>query len=282
MTWTRLHYTCEHEPVDHVVRELVRLTKNHHEAAARELDDHGSTPLHIFCTTGFPTPESLQQLVQYNPAAALQKDRHGETPLHILCRRHHPLTQEQRAVWQVLLQAAPAAAAMANKEGCLPLHVACRHNASNEMLLQDLLQAHPNAIRQRIKLGSPAPRRRPSSLLQHKKIQHIIDPTQGMSHKTESDLHYSLWTQIRDGAYPLHMAVAAKAPLTVVRLLVQAGPPDMLECTDKFGNTPLHIAYATNVEESTIAWLQELAPQAAMTPNKQGRLPWQVAQGRRV
>ena len=267
MTWTRLHYACEHEPAAHVLQELV--VPQNGLNPAREVDDHGSTPLHIFCTTGFPTPESLHQLIQYNPAAALQKDRHGETPLHILCRR--PLASARRAVWQVLLAVAPAAASIANKEGCLPLHVACRHNATNELLVQDLLQAHPPAIRHRIKLGSPAPRRQTKQ-----KIQHIIDPTQGMSHKTESDLHYSLWKQVRDGAYPLHMAVAAQASHAVVRCLVAAAP-DMLERTDKYGNTPLHLAYASHADEDMITWIRELAPPAAFVTNKQGRLPWQMA-----
>jgi ankyrin repeat protein len=60
----------------------------------------------------------------------------------------------------------------------------------------------------------------------------------------------SLASQIRDGSYPLHMAIAAGAPRIVVeRILQESG--DALSLTNKHGETPLHIALArTDAEDA--------------------------------
>ena len=50
----------------------------------------------------------------------------------------------------------------------------------------------------------------------------------------------TLITQVRDGSFPLHMAIASGASREVLELLVMACP-EVLAMTDKFGRTPLYI-----------------------------------------
>lgn len=49
--------------------------------------------------------------------------------------------------------------------------------------------------------------------------------------------------QLREGSYPLHMAIANGAPLPVIEMLINAAP-DVLSLTDKLGRTCLHLAVA--------------------------------------
>jgi ankyrin repeat protein len=70
----------------------------------------------------------------------------------------------------------------------------------------------------------------------------MIDPAGGM-HKEATDLHYGLLSeQIRDGAYPLHMAIHSGVSFSILELLIQQAPEDVLTKTNKFGETPLHLA----------------------------------------
>ena len=49
--------------------------------------------------------------------------------------------------------------------------------------------------------------------------------------------------QVRDGAYPMHIAISNGAPLDVINLLME-NAPDVLVMGDKFHRTPLHLASA--------------------------------------
>jgi ankyrin repeat protein len=49
--------------------------------------------------------------------------------------------------------------------------------------------------------------------------------------------------QLRDGSYPLHIAIANSAPFPVIEMMINAAP-DVLSLTDKFDRTCLHVAVA--------------------------------------
>jgi hypothetical protein len=49
--------------------------------------------------------------------------------------------------------------------------------------------------------------------------------------------------QLREGSYPLHMAIANGAPKAVIEMLIKAAP-DVLSFTDKYDRTCLHLAVA--------------------------------------
>lgn len=75
-------------------------------------------------------------------------------------------------------------------------------------------------------------------------------------------MHFDLTaTQIRDGSYPLHMALEAHAPTEVVELLVEKGA-EMLLKTNKFGETPLHVALKHQAPNDVLLKLLKREPEA--------------------
>ena len=81
MTWTKLHDACEHLDSKCIVE---RCKTNSNEPL--EVDDHGSTPLHILAW-GNPKIELLEAMILCCPASLLvtDKDLHGDTSLHVAC-----------------------------------------------------------------------------------------------------------------------------------------------------------------------------------------------------
>ena len=83
--------------------------------------------------------------------------------------------------------------------------------------------------------------------------------------------------QIRDGAYPLHMALAAGAPLHIIDVLVQEGP-EVLEQTNKFGATPLHVALAHRAADAVVdCLLQHDVRHRALHMDGDGDFPMHTA-----
>ena len=84
--------------------------------------------------------------------------------------------------------------------------------------------------------------------------------------------------QIRDGAYPLHMAVKSGASISVLTMMVQAAKEVLLK-TNKFGETPLHVALRAEVhDDAVIKLLIDDAGQALhMKDFLKGNFPAHVA-----
>lgn len=82
----------------------------------------------------------------------------------------------------------------------------------------------------------------------------------------------------RDGAYPLHMAIAAGASKNVVEALILEAD-DVAQMTNKFGETPLHIAVATRAKEVDFVDMVLTAyfGAACLADKKNGDLPIHVA-----
>ena len=67
-------------------------------------------------------------------------------------------------------------------------------------------------------------------------------------------MYGTLSNQIRDGSYPLHMAIQAGAPLNVVeRILREDSDQALLQ--NKFGMTPLHVALSSPSKDEDIVIL---------------------------
>jgi hypothetical protein len=101
----------------------------------------------------------------------------------------------------------------------------------------------------------------------------IIDPSAGM--KVDSaELRFSaLATQIRDGAYPLHMAVQQHAPTEVIEMLLKGACGDEVQ-TNKFGDTPLNVALKAGADDGTVEILLVNNPDAVyMRERTSGNLP---------
>lgn len=69
----------------------------------------------------------------------------------------------------------------------------------------------------------------------------------------------------------LHTAITYRAPLPIIRLLIQQYPKS-IEHPDSRGNLPLHLAFMTNARDVS-SFLLKMYPQALMEINKDGILP---------
>jgi ankyrin repeat protein len=103
-------------------------------------------------------------------------------------------------------------------------------------------------------MGSLAPRQKRKPLHEKKDTNHFLSRDDG-SNFAETRFQ-NLALQIRDGAYPLHIAVAAGAIRPVLEMLIKEAP-DILLMTNKFGETPLHVALATGAEDYVVELLIE-------------------------
>jgi uncharacterized protein YjfI (DUF2170 family) len=108
-------------------------------------------------------------------------------------------------------------------------------------------------------------------------LQDIVDPSARMSSKSSIDLRFER-AQIRDGSYPLHMLIASQnASLSTIELLIEE-EESVLTKTNKFGETPLHVAVSTHASEEVIKVLVGRIPAALqMREKRHGNLPIHVA-----
>jgi len=236
MTWTLLHDACENPQRKGAEDMIIQLAHQHPESVLN-VDEHGSTPLHVLCW-GNPHSRAVEALLEACPQAASDTDYFGDTPLHVACS----CPRADKHLVQMLLKECPTAVSLPNREGLLPLHMACRYAPVNEGVIGLLIEAYPYALHARIKMGDPAPRKTDASRLCGKESDHaLIDPSDGMKHKDSIQLRYmAVSKQVRDGAYPLHMAVQANAPLAVIEMMIKEAAEISVK-TNKHGETPLHL-----------------------------------------
>jgi ankyrin repeat protein len=105
----------------------------------------------------------------------------------------------------------------------------------------------------------------------------IIDPSAGMRTKSSIDLRFDADNrQMRDGAYPLHMAVSSGAPLGVIEMLIKEAD-DVLLMTNKYGETPLHLALMHD-DSAAVQVMIGCGPDALrIREKKHGNLPIHTA-----
>lgn len=128
-------------------------------------------------------------------------------------------------------------------------------------------------------MGNLAPRKC-KTIADRKDSDHVIvDGTRRFS-GTVTDLRFEAANQqIRDGAYPLHMAIASKSSKAVVEMLMRAAP-QVLQMTNKFGETPLHVAMAVDADTEIVELLlhnREDLGALAMADKIHGNIPLHLA-----
>jgi ankyrin repeat protein len=124
-------------------------------------------------------------------------------------------------------------------------------------------------------MGDPAPLK---LITRNTKHHVVLDPSGGMT-KDATELHYDcLSAQTRDGAYPLHIAIQANAPHTVLELLIKEAP-EVLRFPNKFGETPLHLSLkkGPKAPEEEIELLLKSEPLVLYVHDAQGNLPIHIA-----
>jgi ankyrin repeat protein len=260
MTWTRLHDACQHRDN----KMIVKLAQSFAEEAVM-MDDRCSTPLHIACW-GNPPIEVIRTLLHACPQAATDKDILGNTPLHVAasCPETNP------AIIRALLEICPTASSVSNKEGLTALHMACRHAPTNELVIALLVDSYPYALRTRTKMGQLVVSKKQNT--EKHETHHFVTDLAGKSNLESSDaLHGALDQQVRDGSYPLHMAIAAGAPRNVVDLILGEADDDVLLMVNKHGETSLHIALANPSNEEFVDLLIETSKKCELTRIKDKR-----------
>ena len=253
-------------------------------------DEHNSTPLHIavWNCAGSGKTSAILALIDACPQAVTDKDILGNTPIHVAAS--HPNTNSivMKALLDASIDS--NGASITNKEGLTPLHMACRHAPTNEHVIGLLLEAYPEALWKRTRMGDPAPPRRVvrkngtssgSTNMNNSDDDgryHFVTDTAGgksnLLHTSNTGSYH--WFEAlkvvqhkdhaRDGSYPLHMAVAAAgAPREVIEMLIRGAneylelnnngnnihdKTNVLLLTNKYGETPLHIALKENEKSS--------------------------------
>jgi ankyrin repeat protein len=135
-------------------------------------------------------------------------------------------------------------------------------------------------------MGSPALKARMS--LAGKPTDHpLLDPHGrsgcGFSQNAISSRYDLLLSpQVRDGSYPLHLAVQSRAPCGVVEMLIKEDRGVLL-FKNKFGETPIHVALQHGAPVSDTACdiaellLQYSPSEVPKTRDERGDLPLHVA-----
>ncbi|KAL7564785.1 hypothetical protein ACA910_021048 [Epithemia clementina (nom. ined.)] len=268
MTWSSLHEACKHNDTD----AILKLADLNDEAF--QTDDHGATPLHLLCLNA-PDMLAVKVLVAANNMAVSDRDVNGDTPVHLLCRN----ANINKAIVELLVRVDPHSLSVANKHGYLPLHVACKYATTNRDLLSLLIKTNPYALLHHVKIGDLIVRKRSSLERNTDQItDHIIDPSAGLKTIDTIDLRMMQNDEfVRDGGYPLHIAIAHGATLDIVQLLTSNNGREALELTNKFGQTPLLVALLNQADEDVVRYLLSLYPDALHIPDNQGNLPLHVA-----
>lgn len=248
MTYTQLHDICSRHDTDGVIS---RCRSNPEEII--ELDDHGLTPLHILFRISNPSPDAIKCLLRANLQALVMRDTHGDTPLHWALK----LSDIHFTIIDMLVASSVNTLSIPNNAGALPLHTACRFCSRRIDIIRLLVNTYPLALRKHIKVGSQVKQklsRNVDTLAFRKPLDHVVlDPT--ANHSNIFELTYlENGAQLRDGAYPIHIALHEKAPFEVVQLLLSSYP-ESLNLSDKFDKKPIDIAIERSYGDDILSLL---------------------------
>ena len=161
-------------------------------------------------------------IVQNDIYKAAVKDEFGYLPMHLALRKNCSLNR----LYLLLIDANPQAIRERDPTGHLPLHLACMNNTTLLTLFRILIEAGPEALMER-------------------------DP---------------------GGDLPIHATIRHRCPKELVFELMKANP-DTVEMTDKDGNLPLHMAIRFNPDAYLIERLLLAYPEAANRRNTKRDLP---------
>ena len=254
MVSSTLHEACSCKDSAAILRLLETNNSDNPSAAnddAYQTDDHGATPLHLLCclnTSLPPEKTALKALVAANHMAVSDKDSSDDTPLHLLCRRADCLDRETVGI---LVEANPQALCIVDKNGYVPLHVACECPTINREVLALLIKTNPYALLHHAKIGDCEAMEESTSDI-HNSVNASFDAHPRPDHELFNH---------RDGAYPLHIAISHGAPFNIIEMLTSNGP-EVLELSNKFGQTPLCVAVLYKAKSDIVRFLVRCYPEA--------------------
>mmetsp|Transcript_3842 Transcript_3842/g.5033 ORF Transcript_3842/g.5033 Transcript_3842/m.5033 type:complete len:159 (+) Transcript_3842:287-763(+) len=158
-----------------------------------------------------------------------------------------------------MIKTQPEILSITNKEGLQPLHVCCRFCPNRVDVIDLVAKSYPPACLYHIKSGyivNKESNNKHDNGERHPK--HFIADTSVRTHNSNLDLKFHDFdAQVRDGSYPLHIALINGASNEVIHTLVEVGS-EVLEMRNKFGKTPLDVAKELNHDETTLSLLQTI------------------------
>mmetsp|Transcript_16464 Transcript_16464/g.25693 ORF Transcript_16464/g.25693 Transcript_16464/m.25693 type:complete len:220 (+) Transcript_16464:177-836(+) len=200
----------------------------------------------------------LEAIVRACPAAIEVRDHLGDTPLHIAITKHsHNVEGEIKVhgskIFGALVDANPGVCYVKNKEGMTPLHMYCRYAYMDVGLLKKFIAANRDALTTKTKMGtlspmSTSPPRSVSETFMHPVVDAEHRSVVGMSELRYRDKGNAAC--IRDGGYPLHLALANPSVTYQSAKLLIDEAPEVLSLRDKHHRSPLQVALQFNAPMS--------------------------------
>lgn len=225
------------------------LLRSDEELMKRPVGPNGLCLLHYSCWKNAPSAFVID-LINNCPQAVQEKSTVGEYPLHIACQNN-----QSESVIQLLIEVFPEAARAKNNAGLYPLHIVCR-NSLIESVAIHLLEVYPAAAQHKDNNNGCYPLHLAcsNSNLNSNQSESIVVKLleifpEAIRHKTNN------------GEYPLHLACASNASLSIIKLLA-VSYPDALHFAETVGNkTPLDCAlspkYGRNAISENIEFLKD-------------------------
>lgn len=128
-------------------------------------------------------------------------------------------------------------------------------------------------------MGDPAPRKKPDYTTR-RLGDHPITDAAGRSAMNAVELRFDALREgeRRDGAYPLHMAIASGASKTIIEALIREAE-DVSQMTNKFGELPLHVAVNNRSKEVDVVdvVLAAYFGAACLQESRDGNIPLHIA-----
>lgn len=216
--------------------------------------------LHIGLVYKIPYP-AIRFLLQHN-ASVRDLDVHGSLPLHYACR----YGASSIDVLELLLRKDPTCETIhcADQEGCLPLHVACQHNNASASMIQFLLQKDSEKTSVSIRdedgylpIHYALERKTNLKVMEllvtaDTSTLHAPNPS-NLTTISEIAMRYDYSTIQSEGKYTallnavveemnIHTACRFGVPLETIKLLLDMDSNQTVYKLDDDGNLPLHCA----------------------------------------
>ena len=187
------------------------------------------SPMHSACHGGVTDLEFLQKLHALDPTMIHKGDKHGRTPLHLACRSRKGNPQ----MIQFLVQNAPTTIHVRDAlDGWTPLFLACLHQSPP--VIEALLDCMDDAnVRRMVDTGTGC------TILHWAAMGNTPDAVQVLAQRFPDLL--LVQTQDTTRETPLCRAVAMRAPMETIRILIQYGPQAMW-MENSAGLRPLQLA----------------------------------------
>ena len=286
-----------------------RLVKRPHEAGYWTLSDNDldppchMLPLHVALRRRAPLSLTHQILRAY-PDGVYCREFYGMLPLHVAC--HAGCSVETVTL---LYSKYPEAAHIADMSGMLPLHLACSSEGCRVPLVLFLLESYPAGMFLKDSRGFLA-----ADYVEHSRHPQqkmlLAELQRGEAFWSAgdveiNDLVYHIgkrnWPEVlqhmeasRDKQHndaqdwrkhpnngarylPIHYCCKYKAPLQVMRAMVEAYPEGLSAASQEFDMLPLHLACQHGCSPAIMDLLLEHYPYAASTMDAHGLLPLHLA-----